>query len=196
MSLKDWHELSGFLVDSTLLTAAIMAVIRFRLFNVLGHRWRSDLVCAHWNLDDGQVIFSAEYTLQNTGQRPLSIRAVSLKLVGAKSEGALLLPDVDRVLAHRVLRPDDPALRGLFHVESGERSIYTLRCRLPALDDVVFVLCGFDLKHKRVPAAYRGFYCRAAQARTTGAASATSGVVTADTAADVAAAALRDWIGG
>ena len=26
-----------------------MAVVRFRLFNVLGHRWRSDLTCMHWD---------------------------------------------------------------------------------------------------------------------------------------------------
>jgi hypothetical protein len=169
MSWEQLHHVSGFLVDCTLLAAAVMAVIRFRLFNVLGHRWRSDLVCTHWDQDDGSVIFTADYTLQNTGQRPLQLRAVSLTLVGATLEGSLLAPDANRALAQRILRSEDPTLQGLFQIEPGERAIYTLRCRLDSLDDVVFVLCGFDLKQRRVPAAYRGFYCRSPPAHTTGA---------------------------
>jgi hypothetical protein len=49
----------------------------------------------------------------------------------------------------------------MFLVESGERSIFTLRCRLDEMPEVVFILCGFDLNRRRVPAAYRGFYCAA-----------------------------------
>ena len=172
MSWEQLQHISGFLVDCTLLAAAVMAVIRFRLFNVLGHRWRSELACMHWELDDGGVIFVADYTLQNTGQRPLHLRSVSLTLVGTKLEGPLLAPDTDRVFAQRTLRSDDPALPGLFQIEPGERTIYTLRCRVDSLDDLVFVLCGFDLKHRRVPAAYRGLYSRKPPAHTSGARSA------------------------
>ena len=95
MLWEQLHHVSGFLVDCTLLAAAVMAVVRFRLFNVLGHRWRSDLTCMHWDQDDGSVIFTADYTLQNTGSRPLQIRAVSLTLAGANSRGSCLLQTVN-----------------------------------------------------------------------------------------------------
>lgn len=39
LSLEGLHESSGFLVDVVLLMGAIAAVIKFRLFNLLGHRW-------------------------------------------------------------------------------------------------------------------------------------------------------------
>jgi hypothetical protein len=111
-------------------------------------------------MKDSSVIFTADYTLHNNGQRALHIGQVTLRLVGAKPEGSLLMPDESNVLAERLLSPKDPTLKGLFWIEGGERTIFALRSRLATLPDTVFVLCGFDLKQRRVPAAYRGFYCK------------------------------------
>ena len=58
LSLEDLHEASGLLVDVVLLIGAIAAVIKFRLFNILGYRWRSDLACTHYMLPDSSVIFT------------------------------------------------------------------------------------------------------------------------------------------
>jgi len=168
MTLEELHHSTGLLVDITLLLAAAAAVVKFQLLNVLGHRWRSELACAHWELQDGSIVFTADYTLHNTGPRALRMGQVTLRLVGAKAHGPLLVPDETVVLAERVLSPSDPALRGLFWIESGERTIFTLRCRLEALPETVFVLCGFDLKHQRVPAAFRGFYCKPASPSSSG----------------------------
>lgn len=160
LSLTDLHEASGFLVDVALLSGAVAAVIKFRLFNILGHRWRSDLACTHCLLPDSSVIFTADYTINNTGQRPLRLKEVTIRLTGARQEGALLLPDESRVYATRLFQSGNPALKGLFQIEPGERTIFPLRTKLPNLDDAVFVLCEFSLKQKRVPGAYRGFYVK------------------------------------
>jgi hypothetical protein len=165
LSPKDLHEASGFLVDVVLLIGAVAAVIKFRLFNILGHRWRSELACYHYVLPNSSVIFTADYTLQNTGQRPLRVTEVTMRLTAAREEGVLLIPDENRVYAKRLMRAGDPALRGLFQVEPGERTIFTLRTKLPDLDEAVFVLCDFSIAQKRVPAIYRGFYVKSRPAK-------------------------------
>ena len=159
-SLEQVHHLTGLLVDVVLLAGAIGAVVKFRLFNILGHRWRSELAYSHSVMPDGSVIFTADYTLHNTGQRPLQIKEVRIRLLGAKQEGVLLVPDETRVIASRVMGPADPGLKGLFQVEPGERTIFVLRAKLAELDDAVFVICDFSWPQSRVPAAYRGFYVK------------------------------------
>jgi hypothetical protein len=165
LSIKDFHEASGLLVDVVLLIGAIGAAIKFRLFNILGFRWRSDLECAHYLLPDSSVVFTADYTVHNTGQRPLRLKNVTIRLAGARQEGALLKPDERRICATRIFESGDPALKGLFEIEPGERTIFPLRAQLPSLDDAVFVLCEFSLEQKRIPGAYRGFYVKSGAIR-------------------------------
>lgn len=165
LSIKDLHEASGLFVDIVLLIGAIGAAIKFRLFNVLGFRWRSELKCAHYLLPNSSVIFTADYTVNNTGQRPLRLKNVTIRVTGARQEGALLMPDENRTYATRVFESGNPALKGLFQIEPGERTIFPLRAQLRSLDDAVFVLCEFSLEQKRTPGAYRGFYVKTGLAR-------------------------------
>ena len=159
-SIEYAHQLTGIIVDVVVIIGAIAAVMKFRLFNILGHRWRSDLACSHYVLPDSSVIFTVDYTINNTGQRPLRLSDVTIRVTGVRNENSLLVPDDERVLAMRRLRPEDPTLKGLFQIEPGERTIFTLRAQLPDLDDAVFILCEFGLPQKRVPGGYRGFYVK------------------------------------
>lgn len=115
---------------------------------------------------DGSVVFAADYTVHNTGPRLLRVTRVNLRLVGSKIDDAILAPNKTEILAERTLLPSDPSLRGLFWIESGERSIFTLRCRIREFPETVFILCTFELAHRRVPAAFCGFYCHASKAIT------------------------------
>ena len=161
MTWEELHHVSGVIADVIIALAAIAAVIRFRILRPLAPRWRSELSCAAWRMPDGGVIFTADYILNNTGPRVLGLTNVTVRLVKSKVSGVVLEPDESHVLAERVMAASDPSLKGMFLVESGERSIFTLRCRLDEMPEAVFILCGFDLKRRRVPAAYRGFYCAA-----------------------------------
>lgn len=165
LSVEELHEASALLVDVVILIGALGAAIKFRLFNILGFRWRSDLECAHYLLPNSSVIFTADYIVNNTGQRPLRLKNVTIRLASVRQEGALLIPDEDRICATRVFEPGNPALKGLFEIEPGERTIFPLRAQLPSLDDAVFVLCEFSLEQKRIPAAYRGFYVKSGPAK-------------------------------
>ena len=164
-TIKDAHELSGLLVDLALLVGAIFAVIKFRLFNILGHRWRSDLACNHYVLPDSSIVFTGDYTIHNTGQRPLLLDSVTIRLTAARSDASLLVPDDTQIFATRVFQSGEPALKGLFQIEPGERTIFPIRAHLPKLDDCVFVLCEFSLRQKRVPGAYKGFYVKSRPAQ-------------------------------
>lgn len=158
-----WEELdtvSGVFVNVAVLAGAVAAMVKFHLFNLFGHRWRSDLECKHFELPDGDVVFTADYTITNTGERPLSLSKVTIRLLPAIRDGVQVKADLDNCLAERVMNPTQSTLKGLFQVEPGERAIYPLRCILPTLDSVVFVQCGFELPHRRVPAAFLGFYVK------------------------------------
>ena len=82
-SLKDVHEFTGILVDVAVLIGAIVAAYEY--FK-LGRRWTSDLECSHYELPDCYVIFTAYYTLRNTGRRPLHVNKVTIRLTALKEE--------------------------------------------------------------------------------------------------------------
>ena len=159
-SIKELSEVSGLLVNLVLLVGAVVAVIKFRLFNILGHRWRSDLTCNHYVLPDRRIVFTADYTVVNTGQRPLRLSSVTIRLTQIRVDGSLIFPDESQTIATRTFEAGNPAFKGLFQIEPGERTIFPIRVQLPHLEEVMFVLCDFTLKQKRVPAAYRGFYVK------------------------------------
>lgn len=101
MAWDKLQEATSVLVNIVVLLGAIVAVVKFRLFNVLGLRWRTEVACKHWELEDGSFVFVAEYTVYNTGQRTLQVHNVSMRLMAAGKEGALLVPDHNRILAER-----------------------------------------------------------------------------------------------
>ena len=59
------------LVNLALLAGALVAVVKFRLYNILGHRFRSEVACAHVDLADGRVLFRGNYIVHNTGERQI-----------------------------------------------------------------------------------------------------------------------------
>lgn len=151
------HTVTSVLVNVSVLAAAIAAAIKFRILHLLARRYRSELSCHHHVLADRRIVLVVEYAVQNTGERPIAFTQVSLTLHPPVREHALLLPDPDTVLAQRVMVPG-PATRGLFLVEAGERSIFTLRCELPELPEITFVLCQLSWPDRRPAAPFIGMY--------------------------------------
>jgi hypothetical protein len=149
------------LVNISVLAAALAALVKFRVFAMFSHRYRSELQCRHHVLPTGQIAFEADYSVHNTGERPIDLTSVTLQLCASATDGPLLVPDPGCVLAERVLGARDADKRGLFRIEAGERSIFTLRCVLAQLDTMVFVRCQLAWKDNRALAPYIGLYVRA-----------------------------------
>ena len=160
MSVETLHHWTGIAVDLALLVGAVATAIRFRIFNVFGYRWRTDVNCRHTDLADGSVIFLADYIIHNTGRRPLKLTDVTIQVSGAKQNGELLEPDPSQPVVARRLSAGDPTLKGIFQIEPGERSIFPLRARLKRLDEFVFVVCTFATAANRTPTVFRSFYVK------------------------------------
>lgn len=175
MTLDQAKNVADIVVAITISAGAIAAAIKYQMFRIFSHRWESDLVCRDRILASGQVLFVAEYTVQNRGQRPLRLRSIDLKVMRSRlTEGTRLLrPDHDGVISQRRV-PDEVGNSGNLDVQPGERSIFTLRCLLPDLPDVVFVECLLSLPHRRRPALFVGLHARQSKGRGPGGASAAS----------------------
>jgi hypothetical protein len=166
------------------LAAAVVAVIKFRVYNVLSPRYRSELVCNHYVLPDSKVLFVADCTIHNTGDLPIDFDSVTLQLRAEiprpltpkckpkDKDDTLIGADEDQFVIERVIDTTDNVRRELLHIEAGERSIFPLRCKLAELPQVVFVHCVLSWKQSwledwlgdwwktREPAPYRGIYVR------------------------------------
>ena len=154
-------EVSGIFVDVVVLLGAAAAVVKLRLFNLLGYRWRSELTCTHYDLPNSSVIFTADYTIFNTGERPLIVSEVTIDLVAARQEGALLRPDHEKNYARHVMRmTHDPSDRRIHSIQPGERTIFPIRVKLPSMDDAVFVMCKAFFEGKQGSTSWSGFYVK------------------------------------
>lgn len=159
--MSEWASITGVMVNLTILGAAIVAVLKFRLFSLLSHRFRSEVACAHSELPDGRILFRGDYIVHNTGERPITLRAVDLQLVRVKEvQGGVIEPNVGAVLASRRIASNVESLRGLHRIEAGERSIFTLRCILDELEAVTFFVCRVEWPHRRDAAPYIGLYVK------------------------------------
>jgi hypothetical protein len=153
---KQADTITSVLVHISVLLAALAGAIKFRILDIFSRRYKSDLQCRHRLLPDGQIVFEADYTVINTGERPIDFTGVSLRLCAAEPRDGLLSPALNRIFAERSLKPIDNKMRSLFHVGAGQRSIFTLRTMLSSLDPVTFVLCQLTWPYKRDPAPYHG----------------------------------------
>ena len=146
------------LVNLSILAGVIVAVIKLRVLHILERKYRSELQCTHHAIGNGRVILLADYSIHNTGEMPIVLSSIRLRLHPAGREGVLVMPDTKTLLAERVIESADREKRGLFQLESGERSIFTLRCELPELNAPVFLLCQISWPYRRVPAPYISIY--------------------------------------
>jgi hypothetical protein len=156
--LEFWVSLTEMLVNVSILAAAVVAVFKLRVFSLLSRRFRSEVECSHYTLPGGRVVFVGEYTIHNTGERPITLSDVQVRLVGATKAGPVLAADEDAVLAERTYFTSEGAYEGLGRIEAGERSIFPLRCELDELPSTTYLIGSFRWPYKREPASFYGLY--------------------------------------
>jgi hypothetical protein len=142
--------------------AALYAIPKYLRLKPLSPRYKSQLETRHYVLSTGEILFAAEYTVSNVGERPISFSEVTLRLCAAKSDNnGLLSPDVATCFAQRAMDPRKDS-DALFHIAAGERTVFCLRKMLPSLDAVSFVLCQlkWEVKGESQPAPYQDLYVR------------------------------------
>lgn len=162
MTIEQFHHATGIVVDSVITIGAVAAVIKFRMYNILGRRWRTNVSSTHFDLQDGTILLAVDYYVQNTGRRPLHINQVNLVVEHVEQQGGLLEP-AGTTIVRRKMEAGDPRLAGLFQVEPGERSIFTIRTQMPNLPEIMFITCSFSMRGDRNPSAFRSLYVRSAR---------------------------------
>lgn len=158
--LADAGTWLGTFVDLTILFGALAAAYKFRVFDVLGFKYRSEVWCEAAPVGpDGQapVLFVGNYVIHNTGSRPLKISWVKLRLLRlVPDEKGILDSDNGIELVVRTFDRDGGV--SWFRVGAGERSIYPLRCHLPAIDGTLALECTFGWKHGGEPSGFVWLY--------------------------------------
>jgi hypothetical protein len=160
-----------------IMAAALIGAIKFKVFEMWKHTYRTEMECRHSTLANGEIVFIAEYGIHNTGERPLRIDRVLLQLCRADQiHGGHLVPDRSHTLVMPTVftREEGEVPQGehfkpigsLGDINKGERSIFTMRCLLRELPDVVFVIGGVHWKKglfqpERAPSLYSSMYVKA-----------------------------------
>src|SRR5260370_4454434 len=93
ISLEDSDKILSVAEKVAVLCAAFVAAIKFQAFGLWKERHRTEMECI-CQVIAKDVVFSANYCITNTGDRPLRVGLVRLELCPAKA-GVHLVPDRD-----------------------------------------------------------------------------------------------------
>lgn len=152
-------EWLGIMVNLTVLLGGLAAAYKFRVFDVLGHRYRSEVWCTSTPTGEAgarSILFVGNYVIHNTGSRPLLISRVTLELLEPARAGDIVVSDDARPIVTRDFRTD--AGSSWFKVGAGERSIFPLRCYVEKLPTPVLMRCTFRWKHQGEPSEFVWLY--------------------------------------
>lgn len=148
----------GTLVNATVLLGGAAAAYKFRVFDVLGHKYRSEVWCGCTPTGPdggGPFLFVGNYVIHNTGNRPLRISKVTLELRKPRP-GEIVDSDRADPILTRQFETDSGT--SWFKVGAGERSIYPMRCWLDELPTPLLVCCSFQWKHRGDPSIFAWLY--------------------------------------
>lgn len=157
----DLPSLLDLLVSITVLGGALAAAYKFRVFDVLGHRYRSEVWCTSTPAgpgEPGRILFVGNFVIHNTGNRPLKIGRVELSLLTPRKGDRVI--DSDRVVDDPLLQREFVADTGTswFRVGAGERSIYPVRGYIDDVSGPLLFTCCFEWKHRGKPSPFVWLY--------------------------------------
>ncbi len=154
------EKLTSILVHLTVFVASLVAIIKLKLYKLLEHRYQSEFRATHTPLSDNKILFEGDYVVLNTGERPIKLTKVDIGLYGVQRINGQVVIDHDNEIFKRVISIDDETVAGLMTIHSGEKVIFTVRCELSHLDDMMFVNCRFEWPYKRKPGSYLSLYVK------------------------------------
>lgn len=149
----------GVLVDLTIVAGGLAAAYKFRVFNVMAHRYRSEVWCASTPVaepEPGGFLFVGNFVIHNTGDRPLKITEVRLSLLRPERGDPVIDSDRAEPLVRRTFTADQGT--SWFMLRAGERSIFPLRAYVDRLDGPVIFHCDFDWTHRGRPSEFAWLY--------------------------------------
>lgn len=152
-------DILGLLVNLTIVAGGLAAAYKFRVFNVMAHRYRSEVWCTSTPVGEsepGRFLFVGNFVIHNTGDRPLKVTKVRLALLEPEQGDRII--DSDR--ATRIVQREFGSDTGTswFMIRAGERSIFPLRVYLDRIAGPMIFHCDFDWTHRGRPSEFAWLY--------------------------------------
>ena len=155
----DLPSLLDLLVSLTIIAGGLAAAYKFRVFDVMAHRYRSEVWCTSTPVaesEPGRFLFVGNFVIHNTGDRPLKVTRVRLSLEKPYEEDNIIDTERTSEIVVRELASD--AGTSWFKIRAGERSIFPLRVYLDELPGPVIFRCTFSWKHRGQPSMFAWLY--------------------------------------
>ena len=152
----DFNKIKNILeivVNITVIIAAVFAVIKFQIYEVLTPRYNTDMKVEKEYIDDDKIYLVCTYLIENTGEIPISLLNVSLNFYEAKEDidGQIKCLEEGNSLPQRVFKASNSRYRDLMKISAGEifefpiRGIFNKEREVQAL----FIYGSFKWKHKK-----------------------------------------------
>jgi hypothetical protein len=152
-------SLIDLLVNLTILGGGLAAAYKFRVFDVLAHRYRSEVWCTSTPVSEpepGRFLFVGNFVIHNTGDRPLRVTRVRLSLLKPSPDDTIIDSERTKEVVAREFGSD--AGTSWFQIRAGERSIFPLRVYLDELSGPLIFQCDFRWKHRGQPSEFAWLY--------------------------------------
>ena len=147
------------LVNLTIIGGGLAAAYKFRVFDVMAHRYRSEVWCTSTHAGKGEprrFLFVGNFVIHNTGDRPLKVTRVRLSLQRPYEDDVIIDTERTREIVAREFASDTGT--SWFKIRAGERSIFPLRVYLDELSGPVIFQCNFLWKHRGQPSEFAWLY--------------------------------------
>ena len=141
-------------VNITVIIAAVFAVIKFQLYEVLTPRYNTDMKVEQQYTKDGNIYLICTYIIENTGEIPISLLNVSLNFYEAEEDipdGQIKCLEEGNSLPQRVFKASNSRYRDLMKISAGERSEFPIRgiFNKEREGQALFIYGSFKWKHKK-----------------------------------------------
>lgn len=158
MDFKEFLEivvnLLEIVVNITVIIAAVFAVIKFQIYEVLTPRYNTEIKVEQQYTKNDKIYLVCTYIIENTGEIPISLLNVSLNFYEAKediADGQIKCLEEGNSLPQRVFKASNSRYRDLMKISAGERSEFPIRgiFKKEREGQALFIYGSFKWKHKK-----------------------------------------------
>ena len=119
MALDEIEKYLNIVFQISGLLTVILAVYKFKLFEVFKHRYSTEMLVKSKYTKSGKLYVVCTYVIHNTGEIPIRIDEVNLSFYKAEEKDQQIKCAEETVLLNRVFRADNPRYSELMKISAG-----------------------------------------------------------------------------
>ena len=154
MALDEIEKYLNIVFQISGLLTVILAVYKFKLFEVFKHRYSTEMLVKSKYTKSGKLYVVCTYVIHNTGEIPIRIDEVNLSFYKAEEKDQQIKCAEETVLLNRVFRADNPRYSELMKISAGEHAEFPIRGVFEKPGEAMFIYGNFSWQHNRDVAPY------------------------------------------